>query len=89
MGSIFLSEREAADPARLHSEAAQYASDFLREEGEGKFFIGCSDFNTNRAFVWTIEAVRLLAIGEQGRRKAVVLLQMAIEDVERTIRETA
>jgi hypothetical protein len=89
IGGVFLSEDEAADPARLHSEAAQYASDFLSEEDEDTFSIGCSDFDTNRAFVWAIEAARLLAAGEEGKRKAVTLLQMAIEDVERTIRETA
>jgi hypothetical protein len=88
MGFIFLSEDEAAGPARLRSEAAQYTSDFLgEEEEEDKFSVGCSDFNTSRAFVCAIEAARLLATGEEGRRKAVTLLQMATEDVERTKRE--
>jgi hypothetical protein len=72
MGSVFLSEDEAADPARLRSEAAQYASDFLGEEDEDKFSVGCSDFNTSRAFVWAIEAARLLATrrGEVQSRHA-------------------
>jgi hypothetical protein len=48
-----------------------------------KFLIGCSDFETNRAFVWTIEAARNLASGTDGDQTAITLLEMAIKEIRR------
>jgi len=63
MGHVSLSKEQAADPEeRLQREATAYAlKKFNAEENERVFWIGCSDFSTNRAFIWTIEAARALA----------------------------
>jgi hypothetical protein len=53
-----------------------------KEENTDKFWIGCSDYKTNRAFVWSIEAARLLARGDADD-KAILLLEMALEEVQR------
>jgi hypothetical protein len=42
-------------------ETTAYALKFNEEENELTFSIGCSNFRTNRAFIWTIEAARALA----------------------------
>jgi hypothetical protein len=50
----------------------------------GQAGIGCSDFETNRAFVWTIEAARFLAGGMVGGERsamAITLLKMASEEI--------
>src|SRR5262249_39766339 len=88
-GNVSLSKEEAADPERLEQEATAYARGFDAEEDKLSFWIGCSDFNTNRAFVWTIEAARVLAGGIDGNPIAITLLQMALADVRRALSETA
>src|SRR6516162_7387943 len=82
VGNIGLSAKELCNPARLDREAAAYAAAFCAEEDKGAFHIGCSDFETNRAFIWAIEAARCLASGILGEPHALRLLQMAIADVE-------
>jgi hypothetical protein len=66
----------------LLREACDYAIRFDKEEDGDEFHIGCSDFRTNRAFVLSIEAARLLASGDGGNRCAIQLLQMAIEEIK-------
>src|SRR5262245_31327459 len=85
LGNIMLSEKELADEARLELEASSYAIKFMKEEDDDEFFIGCSDFTTNRAFVWTIEAARLLASPDIPR--AIKLLEMAIDEIKREGRD--
>lgn len=69
-------------------EARDYVKRFLDEEAEDRYWVGNPDFSANRAFIWTLEALRLMCGGmtwvgedeEQARiRKAAVprLLQMA------------
>jgi hypothetical protein len=71
----------------LDTEAAVYAAEFCTEENTDAFNIGCSDFTTNRAFVWTIEAARCLAAGTPGYATALRLLRMALDDVEQATRQ--
>jgi hypothetical protein len=52
---------------------------FSAEEDERTFWIGCSNFTTNRAFVCTIEAARLLAGG--GDAAAPRLLKIAVKEI--------
>lgn len=85
LGNISLSTEELRDPARLYQEAFEYALKFAAEENGLTFCIGCSNFATNRAFVWTIEAARLLASGDDGDRPALKLLEMAAADVRRAV----
>lgn len=82
-GYIQLSEEELADPLCLEQEAGEYADRFLKEENGLEFHIGCSNYATNRAFVFTIEAARLLCAGD-GAQHAMKLLQMAIADIQST-----
>jgi hypothetical protein len=79
-GNVSLTATEAADPERLQREARAYAATFDGEEDERRFFIGCSDFRTNRAFVYTIEAARALAAAESDL--AIKLLTMAIQEIK-------
>ncbi len=80
IASIFY--RRAADETRLLQEAVEYAVDFDKEEDTDSFWVGCSNFDTNKAFLFSIEAARLLAGGIDGEPFAIRLLQMAIEDIE-------
>jgi hypothetical protein len=87
MGNILLSKQELADPNRLEQEATAYALSFDKEEDTRQFWIGCSDFETNRAFIWTIEAARQLAGGEDGKKTAHELLEMALAELQKTTRQ--
>ena len=80
-GNIQLELTELRDPNRLQAEARAYALRFSAEEDGAAFRIGTSDFRTNKAFVWSIEAARLLASGDMGRETALTLLKMATEEV--------
>jgi hypothetical protein len=87
-GNIQLTPEEYQDPDRLEQEASAYATRFLKEENTLKFGIGCSDYQTNRAFMFAIEAARLLAGGLGSEPYAIKLLKLAIEDVEREMSRT-
>ena len=80
-GNIQLSKVQCDDVNRLLRESVEYAVDFDKEEDTDTFNIGCSNFSTNRAFVFSIEAARLLASGHDGNAYALRVLQMAIEDI--------
>jgi hypothetical protein len=71
------------NPECLAREATAYAIAFNKEEDSNQFWIGCSDFTTNRAFVRTIEAARQLASGINGQEVALKLLAMAMKEVQR------
>jgi hypothetical protein len=79
-GNIQLSPDQFKARDRLYREAVKYAVDFYREEDSLSFWIGCSNFNTNRAFVLSIEAARLLA--GCGETHAVRLLELAIKEIK-------
>ena len=70
------------DEERLYREAAEYAVKFNREEDGRSFRIGCSNYSTNRAYVLSVEAARLLASGSDGDQYAARLLKLAIEEIE-------
>jgi hypothetical protein len=53
IGHVSLTRKQLADPELLQREATAYALRFNKEENELTFAIGCSDFVTNRAFIWT------------------------------------
>jgi hypothetical protein len=80
-GGIYLSAEELRDRMRLRIEALTYAIQFLREEDGDSFVIGCSNYATSAAFVFAIEAARLLASGDDGNETAPRLLRMAIEEI--------
>ena len=62
------------------NEALAYARDFVSEDNQQTFYIGCSHYDTNCAFVFLIEAARLLA--GRGDVHAIRLLKMAIKEIE-------
>jgi hypothetical protein len=80
-GNIQLSTEEYNDEGRLYLEAVRYAAAFNREEDTRAFSIGCSNWETNRAFILSIEAARLLASGSDGDDNAVRLLKLAIGEI--------
>jgi hypothetical protein len=80
MGNVNLSDEELEDHNLLLKEAVRYATRFHEEEDSLQFHIGLSNYVTNRAFVFTIEAARCLAGGNDGL--AAKLLEMAMQDVE-------
>jgi hypothetical protein len=82
LGNIQLSREQLDDHERLYLEAVNYAVDFNRQEDSDKGFrIGCSDYVTNRAFVLSIEAARLLCSGGDGAGYAASLLKLTIEEI--------
>lgn len=82
-GSIYLSKEQLEDQHRLDLEAVKYAVAFEREEDSNSFFIGCSDYRTNRAFILCIEAARQLASGFDGNPCALKLLNLAITEIKK------
>ena len=80
-GGITISNDELSDPARLATEAETYARRFIAEEDTLSFWIGCSNYSTNRAFVFTIEAARSLS-GAADNDLIITLLKMAIKEIE-------
>jgi hypothetical protein len=82
-GGIRLGESELKDSERLADEAYDYATRFIAEENTGQFSIGKSNLMTNRAFVYTIEACRLLCDRTRsGHSYALKLLEMAVNEVK-------
>jgi hypothetical protein len=82
-GHVYLTKAELRDRKRLEKEAVTYAVGFSNEEDTLKFYIGCSNFRTNKAFIWAIEAARQLAGGDEGNATAIKLLEMAAAEVKR------
>jgi hypothetical protein len=82
MGNTELSPSELRDSNRLAEEASAYAEKFIAEENTRKFHIGVSNFETNRAFVYLIEACRCLCAGASGEPVALDLLQMAVDEIK-------
>jgi hypothetical protein len=83
MGHVSLTRKQLADSELLQRETTAYALKFNEEENEHTFWIGCSDFCANRAFIWTIKTARALAGGKPSL--ALDLLNMAVKDVKRAI----
>lgn len=71
-GNVSLSARQLADRQRLMREAADYARAFDAEEDERTFIIGCSEYDTNRALIYTVEAARVLCGCERGHGRSFV-----------------
>jgi hypothetical protein len=79
MGSVDLNDEELADAARLDQEASEYAAGFIRDEDAGQFNIGTSNYQTNRALVYVIEAAKSLCGGQN--QVSLRLLKMAIKEI--------
>jgi hypothetical protein len=86
-GAIMLSDEQLADADRLYLEAVKYAVTFCREEDSNRFYIGCSNFSTNRAFILSIEAARLLASGNDGNSYALQMLDLARAEIKAAAKE--
>jgi hypothetical protein len=80
-GHVLLTREELRDPKRLEEEANAYVKNFVKEEDTLSFRIGCTNFDTNRAAIYAIEAARCLCGGADG--VAVKLLQMAIDEIKK------
>jgi hypothetical protein len=87
LGSVYLSKEEAQDKALLEHEATDYAIDFyLREQrfletAEQCLWVGRSNFETNRAFMWIVEAARM-TMSSTDEPIALKLLKKAIAEIE-------
>jgi hypothetical protein len=81
-GNINLTDRQLADRTRLEREAIEYGCSFANEENT-EFAIGYSRFETNRAFVFAIEAARLMAGCDDER--ALKILALATKELETVI----
>ena len=69
----------------LEVEANAYAEEFIAEEQKMEFDIGISDYTTNRALVYTIEAARCLCAGSFASDRALKLLEMALTEAKSEI----
>ena len=81
-GGISLSKAALGDREILKQEASKYAAAFRKEDDAREFYIGCSNFDTNRALVYVIEAARQLCGGNAGNATALRLLKMAIDEIK-------
>jgi hypothetical protein len=73
-GPVLLSEAQAHDPVRLEQEACKYAGQFAQDDEREEHWTGCTNYDTNRAFVFVIEAARALCSGshdQSGARPAL------------------
>lgn len=77
-GSVDLTKDQVDDPERLEMEAARYAKRFIAEESSRSFSIGVSDWSTNRALVYAVEAARALCSPDHDL--ALDLLKMAVKE---------
>ena len=78
-GNVLLSQEQCKDPDRLERETLDYVKRFVAEEDERMFRIGCTNFATNRAFIWVLEAARSLCGGADDL--ALQLLEMAVQEI--------
>jgi hypothetical protein len=78
-GHVNLTKQELADQDRLEQEATDYAWRFMEEDDKHVYVIGCSNYTTNRALVYTIEAARALTGAADDL--AIDLLQLAIDEI--------
>jgi hypothetical protein len=72
---------ELKDTNRLNDEAKSYTDNFIKEENSGKLSMGISNWETNRSFVYAIEAARNLCGGKESAEGALRLLKVAVKDV--------
>jgi hypothetical protein len=72
----------AGDGCELDQEASIYAVQWMTEEEDLTFLIGCTDFTTAKATVYAIEAARLLCAGDYGVATARRLLALALAELE-------
>jgi hypothetical protein len=86
LGSINLSEEELEDDDLLRAEAVEYATRMEAEHDSRTFRIGCANYRTGRAFIFAIEAARLLTDGEDGAAMSLRMLKMAIKDIQNSKR---
>lgn len=82
LGNVSLSAEEARDPDRLMREAKEYAARFLAADDAHQHSVGVSNYATNRALVYVIEAARSLCGATDNL--ALNLLQMAIDEIRRS-----
>ena len=86
-GNIQLSKKQLGDRQRLAKEAMVYARRFIDEEDGRAFNIGVSNYRTNRAFVYVIEAARCLCGAADD--VAATLLEMARDEIAANRKGTA
>jgi hypothetical protein len=82
IGSVLLTRKQLRDPGRLEKEALDYVKGFVAQEDTHSFWVGCTNFETNRATIYAIEAARCLCGGADD--VALRLLQMAIDEIRRS-----
>jgi hypothetical protein len=83
-GGCTLTAEQVADPALLHKEATAYVANFIKQEDDGNFRIGCSDGRVLGAFYYTILAAGVMCTGAGTAVKiGLPLLQWAIKDLEK------
>ncbi len=82
VGGILLTDDQLKDDERLSREASDYASAFCGENDSRSFFIGVTNWETNRATVYAIEAARLMC-GAAPKKLVSKLLNLALIEVQK------
>lgn len=86
MGGIHLNAEEIASEYILREESFDYADGFIScEDDGGRFHIGISNYESNRALVYAVEACRMMCSGFAGDAIALKLLRMAQEELGRCL----
>jgi hypothetical protein len=81
-GNIIVPDEEL----NLDAEAKEYAEFWWKEENGCVFNIGCCSFDTRPATIYAIEAARLMCGGSATNRPALLLLKMAVKQLEASMR---
>jgi hypothetical protein len=87
-GGITLSEEQMRDSAVIEAEARRYAADFVKQDDDMDYQVGCPDFTFNKAFCLAIEAAKVMCGGPvtihgfDNVAAARTLLTMAIEEID-------
>src|SRR6267378_4893128 len=70
------------DQLNLEKEAADYAEHWNQEERKHIFRIGCCNYVTRSATIFAIEAARCMCAGNRGNKRALKLLELAVQDLK-------
>lgn len=69
------------DALDFDDEADRYTNGWLKDEDKMYYYLGCPDFEDREALIYMVEAGRLIC--GMDRRRAVKLLRLAADDLEK------
>jgi hypothetical protein len=81
-GNVVLSDAELQNQTEINEEATSYADECVASDDDCTWRTGSTNYSTNRATVYLVEAVRNLCSGSDGNPWALKLIKLAVDDIE-------